>query len=133
MGSSLSASLTRGALTLLKPITPGSPHSGCEGGSQPREPSSQLPSALLDRPCSVRDDGTAVVDELNMENMHVNHLASLEELLPDVMPADFHSRHRRAGFLTLVTVVALKGHMQCFQAVLSQRIWCGESVTRLLV
>lgn len=130
MGSSLSASLTRGALTLLKPITPGSPHSGCEGGSQP---SSQLPSALLDRSCSVRDDGTVVVDELNMENMHVNHLASLEELLPDVMPADFHSRHRRAGFLTLVTVVALKGHMQCFQAVLSQRIWCGESVTRLLV
>lgn len=66
MGSSLSASLRRGAVTLLKPITPGSPHRGCKAalGHKSRLHSCRLP---LGSSRSMCDNRTEAVDELNME------------------------------------------------------------------
>lgn len=67
-GLFLSASLMRGVLTLLKPITPGSPRSGCEAASQP--PSRAVFTAAvypLDHSCSMRDSRTVEVDELILE------------------------------------------------------------------
>lgn len=66
MGSSLSASLRRGAVTRLKPITPGSPHCGCEAalGHKSRLRSCRLP---LGSSRSMCDNRTEAVYELNME------------------------------------------------------------------